>query len=206
MKAAGAADAAAAAERAATWTGVLGVVIGLGALSICLVVISKNMRVLVVDRFEDAFGGPILRSPATCVAIGVVFTVLVQSSSITTSILVPVAAAGLLQLRQVFFVTLGANIGTTCTGLLAALFLLAGGEQGARLGLAIALVHLLFNLLGMAIVLAIPFLRNVPLRLARRFAVLCVERKLVAVGYIAGVFFVGPGVLLLIYHAAHAAF
>jgi len=205
-KAAGADDAPAHLARAASWTGGLGVVIGLAALSVCLVVISKNMRVLVVDRFEGAFGGRVLQNPAACIAIGIVFTVLVQSSSITTSILVPVAAAGLLRLRQVFHVTLGANIGTTCTGLLAALFLLAGGEQGARLGLSIALVHVMFNVLGMTLVLGLPILRDVPVRLAKRFAAVCVERKLVAVGYIVGLFFAGPGVLLLLYRAAQALF
>jgi solute carrier family 34 (sodium-dependent phosphate cotransporter) len=53
--------------------------------------------------------------------LGMVITMSVQSSSITTSILVPLAAAGVLSLRNAYPVTLGANVGTTITALLAAM-------------------------------------------------------------------------------------
>lgn len=188
------------------WTGILGVAVGLLLLSACLVVISKNMRVLVLGPLEGALAGPLLTNPAICIALGVVITLLVQSSSITTSLLVPVAAAGLLQLRQVFHFTLGANIGTTCTGLLAALLLVTGGETGAQLGLAIACVHAVFNLTGTALVFTIRPLHDVPLRLARGFAEAAVRRRSYAVAYLIGVFFVFPGALLLIWRLIQGLF
>lgn len=186
------------------WVGVLGVVAGLLLLSLCLVVIAKNMRVLVLGRLEGALTARLLRHGPTCVALGVIVTVLVQSSSITTSILVPVAAAGLLGLRQVFMVTLGANIGTTCTGLLAALFLVTSGDAGARLGLGIACVHLAFNIAGMSLFLSIPFLREIPIKAATRFSGMCVKRKLHAVTYLIGVFFALPMALLLLFRLGQA--
>ena len=70
----------------------------------------------------------------TALFAGLVMTVAVQSSSITTSILVPLVAAGVLTLRNAFPVTLGANIGTTVTALLASI---AGRERrwtGDRVG------------------------------------------------------------------------
>jgi sodium-dependent phosphate cotransporter len=188
------------------WTGVVGVVVGLALLSICLVVISKNMRVLVLGPLEGALAGPLLTHPLVCIVLGVLLTLLVQSSSITTSLLVPVAAAGLLQLRQVFHFTLGANIGTTCTGLLAALLLVTGGESGAQLGLAIACVHGLFNLAGTAVVFIVRPLHEVPLRLAQGFAEAAVRRRSYAVGYLIGVFFVLPGVLMLLWRLIQGLF
>ena len=116
----------------------------------------------------------------------------------------PIAAAGLLELRQVFHVTLGANLGTTCTGLLAAMLLVTSGESGAITGLAIACVHLCFNSVGMIVVLGLPFLRNLPLRAAEQFAELCLKRKSLAVGYLLGVFFGLPALLLFLVRAFEA--
>jgi sodium-dependent phosphate cotransporter len=179
------------------WAGALGAAVGLLLLSVCLVVISKNMKAVVIGPMEKALAGPLLNNVGVCILLGAVLTVLVQSSSITTSLLVPVAAAGLLQIRQVFHFTLGANIGTTCTGLLAALFLVTSGEPGARVGLAIAVVHALFNSTGTALVLSFRPLHEIPIRLASGFAAVAVRRRLYAVAYLLGVFFALPGLLLL---------
>jgi len=92
--------------------------------------------------------------------IGVIVTVMVQSSSLTTSLLVPLAAAGLLRLEQAFPVTLGANIGTTITAFMAAL---AVSGPNAAVGLEISLVHLLFNLSGIVLIYPVKAVRRVPL-------------------------------------------
>ena len=72
-------------------------------------------------------------------------TALVQSSSVTTSLIVPLAGAGLLSLGQVLPFTMGANVGTTITAMLAALSL------GELTGVAVAFAHLLFNICGITI-------------------------------------------------------
>jgi len=93
--------------------------------------------------------------------IGCGLTILVQSSSITTSVLTPFVGIGALQLEQMLPLTLGANLGTTFTGLLASL--VAEGVDS----LHVALSHLFFNIIGIIIWYPIPFMRNVPLRAAR---------------------------------------
>ena len=113
-------------------------------------------------------------------------TIAVQSSSITTSLLVPMCAAGVLTLRNAFPIMLGANIGTTVTALLASL------ATDNETGLTIALVHTLFNVGGVMIIYPIPFLRRIPLRLARILAVRAQRNMFWVVGYVVGVFILLP--------------
>jgi sodium-dependent phosphate cotransporter len=117
----------------------------------------------------------------------------VQSSSITTSILVPMVAAGVLTIRNAYPLTLGANIGTTTTALLASL-VVARPE-----GLVIALVHTLFNVA--TIVLLYPWRRTrfIPVVLAERLADAALERRSLVLGYVAVVFVLVPfiGVFVL---------
>jgi sodium-dependent phosphate cotransporter len=88
----------------------------------------------------------------------VVTTASVQSSSATTSLLVPLAGTGVLSLRQIFPYTLGANIGTTITAILASL------STGSPAAVTVALAHLSFNILGIAIFYP---LRALPIWLAK---------------------------------------
>ena len=71
--------------------------------------------------------------------IGCAVTILVQSSSITTSALVPLAGVGVLKLEQMLPLVLGADIGTTITA-----FMAASVSSGVE-SLQIALVHMFFN-------------------------------------------------------------
>src|SRR5690606_23352059 len=98
-------------------------------------------------RFVGRGGG------ALGIMVGVAVTVAVQSSSITTSILVPLVAAGILTVPNAFPITVGANIGTTITALIASLAV-ARPE-----GLTIALVHTLFNVSALVLLYPIPKLR-----------------------------------------------
>ena len=113
-------------------------------------------------------------------------TIAVQSSSITTSLLVPMCAAGVLTLRNAFPIMLGANIGTTVTALLASL---ATDNEN---GLTIALVHTLFNVAGVMIIYPIPVLRNIPIRLARLLSMRAQRNAFWVVGYVGTVFILLP--------------
>mmetsp|Transcript_5129 Transcript_5129/g.11650 ORF Transcript_5129/g.11650 Transcript_5129/m.11650 type:complete len:615 (+) Transcript_5129:78-1922(+) len=124
------------------------------------------------------------------ILIGAAITVLVQSSSITTSVLTPLVGLGVIQLEQMFPLTLGANIGTTITGLLAAL--VSGNVEA----LQVALAHLFFNLTGILIWYPIPFMRNVPLSGARALGRWTRRSRSVPPIYIIIVFFVIPLLLL----------
>merc|ERR1712157_382313 len=87
-------------------------------------------------------------------------TILVQSSSITTPTFTPLVGMDVVQLEQMYPITLGANIGTTITALLAALI-------SSTNALQVALAHLFFNISGILIWYPIPFMRNIPLNAAR---------------------------------------
>ncbi len=162
---------------------VTGLVVLLGALYAMV----KIMRSVVLDRVAVLFNTVVFRTTARALLVGLVLTALVQSSSVTTSLVVPLAAAGLLSLRQIFPYTLGANLGTTVTALLAALAL------PETVGLAVALAHLGFNLLGTAIFLP---LGRLPIALAQKLADGAVRSRAIPVAYVLGVYVLLPLVLI----------
>ncbi len=179
------------AERLSVAGGIVVLLVALALLFGSLWLITKMMRKALVGRAETLIDRTIGRAPLLGFAVGLVLTAIVQSSSAVTSILVPLAGAGILTVEQIFPVTLGANVGTTVTALLAAL---AAGPAG----LTIALVHLLFNLSGIILVYPFPPVRMIPVRLARGMANLAAESKLYALAFVLGTFFVVPGILILI--------
>lgn len=124
------------------------------------------------------------------IVIGAAVTVLVQSSSITTSVLTPLVGIGVIQLEQMLPLTLGANIGTTVTGLLASLV------SDSVAALQVALCHLFFNISGIIIWYPIPFMRRIPLNGARELGKWTRRSKLIPPIYIVMVFFVCPLLLL----------
>ncbi len=132
-----------------------------------LLLLVRVMRAATQSSIEVFITRFLGRSALVSILLGAVLTVMVQSSSITTSLLVPLAGAGLLTLEQAFPVTIGANVGTTVTALLATL---AVSGANAQAGVEIALVHVLFNLSGIALVYPVPFIRRLPLVAARSLA------------------------------------
>ena len=174
--------------------GALLVACGVVTVLLALAFVTKNMRRLVAKRVERSLNTALGRgSGLVALAVGMVVTISVQSSSITTSMLIPLAAAGVLTLRNAYPVTLGANVGTTITALLAAL---ATSRPEA---LTIALVHTLFNIGGILLLYPVTALRQIPIRGAEILARVAVERRLLAVAYVAGMFIAVPfvGVALL---------
>jgi len=148
----------------------------------------------VADRVEAAINKALgAGSGFVAMALGVVITVAVQSSSITTSVLVPLAASGVLTLENIYPVTLGANVGTTVTALLAAL------ATGSPAAVSVAIVHTLFNISGIAVFYPWRVLRRIPLDLSERLAEVATERRSVAVAYTVIMFVVVPlaGVMIL---------
>ena len=169
------------------WLGVALVATGLVIVLSALTFITKNMRELVADRVERSLNAVLGRGGgAVAMLLGLIITVAVQSSSITTSILIPLSAAGVLTLRNAYPVTLGANVGTTITALLAAL------AASSPESLTIALVHTTFNISGILLLYVLPFFRDVPVRLAEGLADVAIKRRSWAVAYVVGMFIVLP--------------
>lgn len=170
------------------------IVLGILAIFAAITIIGRVLRALMVGRAKRILHGAIGRGPVTGIASGTVVTVLVQSSSTTTSLMVPLVGSGVFKPKDIYPFTLGANIGTTITGLLAATAL---SGPGAIVGLQIALVHLFYNILGVLVVYGLPFLRNIPLKAAKRLAEVATERHSLAAAYVLTVFFIIPGLCVL---------
>lgn len=154
-----------------------------------LVGIVTVMRSTMLTHIESLVSRALARNAIIAMIVGLVATVMVQSSSITTSLLVPLAGAGVLKLEHAFPVTIGANVGTTVTALLAAL---AVTDANAGAGLTIALVHLLFNVSGTLLIYPFEPIRRIPLTLARMLADVAVKSRRWAILYVVGLFYVIP--------------
>ncbi|GAB6386777.1 Na/Pi symporter [Stutzerimonas marianensis] len=175
------------------WPGAALIIIGIGLILFVVQAIGKLLRKVMVGRAKDIMHASVGRGPLSGIASGTLITVLVQSSSTTTSLIVPLAGTGVFTLKQVYPFTLGTNIGTCVTALLAAT---AIAGPTAELAMQIALVHLLFNLFGILLIYVTPVLRGVPPAIANTLANLAQRSKLYVGAYIGGVFFGLP--LLLI--------
>lgn len=171
------------------YPGVAKIILGIGLIMLSITYMGKIMKSLMVGKAKELLHKSIGKGPLSGIASGAITTVLVQSSSTTTSLMVPLVGSNVLQAKDIYPFTLGANIGTCITALIAAL-----GVSGVNSGFAlqIALVHLLYNVLGVMVIYGIPMLRNIPLNLSYQLSVIAAERKLYGAAYIAGLFFFMP--------------
>ena len=166
-------------------------IVGLLMLFGSLVMLMTNLRGALLSRLERLFRSVFFRNDLMAGVVGTIATVLVQSSSITTSLIVPLAGAGAVTLRRVFAFMLGANVGTTVTGVIAA----AATGDGKVIAATIAASHVLFNICG--ILIWYP-LRVVPLGLATWYGHLAARSKRYAILFLVMVFFVIPFIGILI--------
>ncbi|MDO5454469.1 MAG: Na/Pi symporter [Corynebacterium sp.] len=169
----------------------LGVILILAVISF----IGKMLKALLVGTAQKVFHNAIGRGPVSGVASGTLVTVLVQSSSTTTSLAVPLAATGKFSLQQIFPFVVGANIGTTITALIAA-FGFSGIEGQAAL--QAAFVHLLYNVFAALLIMSLPGLRTLPRKGAELLARLGAENKLYVAVWVVGIFLAIPALLILV--------
>lgn len=173
--------------------GTIFLIFGLLLIFAGLWMITRQMKRVMSGRMEGAINGILGKGAGIgALGVGLLMTMAVQSSSITTSILVPLVAAGVLTIENAFPVTLGANVGTTVTALLASL---AADSPDA---LVIAMAHVVFNVLGILIIYPFPRIRSIPLRLAGATAHAATRHKSLVVAYVFGLFIVLPLAILLI--------
>ena len=156
-----------------------------------LILMVKTLKLLMLSKLENLFDRVIFKNAHRALLFGVVLTILVQSSSITTSVAVPLVGAGIITVTQVFPYTMGANIGTTMTGLLAALGAMASGANPdlALIGLQVAFFHVGFNILGVALMWRF---RAIPVAIANRFATMAMRNRAIPIVYIITTFYVIP--------------
>jgi len=152
--------------------------------------LTRVLKSLMLGRIESMLGGYLDRHGPVGILVGAGATAAVQSSSVTTSFFVPLAAAGVLKPRQIYPMVLGANLGTTITALLASL-------AGSVAGLTLAFTHLLFNLLGLLIFYPVPEMRW-PIWIADKFGRFAVRRRVMAVVYVIVAFYLIPLLLMFL--------
>jgi sodium-dependent phosphate cotransporter len=172
--------------------------IGLSVATIflALLLLVRALKAVMRTRAEIYVTRALNTSTPVAMLLGAMITVSVQSSSITTSLLVPLAGAGLLTLERAFPITLGANVGTTITALMASM---AVAGPNAEAGVTIALVHFFFNVVGVALVYGIPGARQLPLRAATRLADTAVASRRLAFLYVLGLFYGLPALLVFVF-------
>ena len=153
--------------------------------------IVKLLRSLVLDNIKQYFDKYIFKTALRAILFGMVLTIMVQSSSITTSTIVPLAGAGIVTLRKLYPFTIGANIGTTVTALLASLTLNVTA-------MVAAFAHLFFNIFGIIVIFLNPLLKEVPIKLAEWMSTVSIKNKFIPIIYLAAFFFVLPLLIIFI--------
>lgn len=160
------------------------------ALSVILLFASIKLFTNIIYKLFIGSGASkfeklIFKNPFKSFGWGAVATASLQSSSVTTSFIVPLVATSKIQLKHIYPFIVGANIGTTITALLAALF-------KSPEAISIAVAHLLFNLIGGILFLLIPILNRLPLFLTNFLASLVLKHRIISVVYIIITFFLLP--------------
>ena len=168
-------------------SGIIAALISFALLFIALHFIVRTLKSLVLSKVEKFFQRYIFRTPILSFFLGVVLTAFVQSSSITTSIVVPLIGAGVISIPQIYPYLLGANVGTTITAFLASFV------TGSPAAVTVAFAHLVFNIFGIAIFWP---LKAIPIWLAEKLSTLTQKSKLVPILYILIVFFIIPGTMI----------
>ena len=175
-----------------TLTAVVSFVVAILLLFFALSRLVSIMKQLIIGKVERLLHGYLFANPIRSLLIGIVLTAIVQSSSIITSLVVPIVGAGILTVEQIFPYTIGANIGTTVTAIMASLI-----TQNPA-AVSTAFVHLLFNISGGIIWYGIPFLRKIPIALSKLLAGVAYKKRWVAILYVVITFYIAPLLLATI--------
>ncbi len=154
--------------------------------------ISQFVSRSLIGRSRERLKEHIFQNPYKAFAWGGVLTAAVQSSSITTSLIVPLVAKGKVSLSKAFPFVMGANMGTTITALVATLF-------SSQAALELAIVHFLFNLFGALVFLPYQPVRRWPEVLAATFGKLTLKHRIYGFLYIFLLFFAIPFLLIYCY-------
>ena len=171
------------------WQGIILILTGIALILFVVHSAGKILKKLMTGRALEILNSAVGRGPVTGMGAGGIITVMVQSSSTTTALIVPMAGSGVMSMKQVYPFTLGGNLGTTVTALLAATAITG---STAILAFQIALLHMLFNLTAILLIFSVPFLRNIPPNIAEKMASVTQKNKWFVGAYIITLFFLVP--------------
>jgi sodium-dependent phosphate cotransporter len=161
-------------------------------LFLALKYMTRSMKSALMVKMENLFDAYLFKTALRGFVVGTILTAIVQSSSVTTSLAVPLIGAGILTMKQIFPYMIGANLGTTITAMLASF---AIGGEGAKVAITVAFAHLWFNIAGASIWYP---LKKVPIVISDKMAEICSRSRKFAFIYLAIMFYVIPGLLILL--------
>ena len=164
----------------------LTVLLGVILLFAAVKVVSKLIYQLWVNKTNST---TIFKSKLQSFSWGLVITSAIQSSSLSTSLMVPLVATGRVHIERAFAFIIGANLGTTVTALIAASF-------KSEVAISLAIAHLIFNLIGCLLFVAVPYLFRFVTYLSGQLAILTLRNRAIGLAYILVTFFVMPFTLI----------
>uniref|UniRef100_A0A8C9S2U4 Sodium-dependent phosphate transport protein 2A n=1 Tax=Scleropages formosus TaxID=113540 RepID=A0A8C9S2U4_SCLFO len=182
------------------WVGLILLGASLAVLCSCLVLIvkvlnsilkgqvAKIIQKIINTDFPYPFGWV---TGYLAMLVGAGMTFVVQSSSVFTSALTPLIGIGVISIERAYPLTLGSNIGTTTTAILAAL-----ASPGDKLASAfqIALCHFFFNIIGILLWYPVPAMR-LPIRMAQTLGERTAKYRWFAVLYLVLCFLLLPSLV-----------
>ncbi|MBN3038092.1 MAG: Na/Pi symporter [Candidatus Omnitrophica bacterium] len=166
--------------------------ISLILLFAALYVITKQMGSLVAKRAEIVLSNVIGRHGILAIFVTMIFTAIIQSSSITIALMIPLLAAGILNVEAMYPLVMGANVGTTVTAILASL------ATGSIPALSVAFVHFIFNIIGVCFIYPIAILRRIPVFLSKSLGNIGFRKRRYVILYVLVVFFIIPALLIMV--------
>ncbi|MFN8886009.1 MAG: Na/Pi symporter [Cyclobacteriaceae bacterium] len=166
--------------------GVMSIVSLFGSILFFRKIITQLLGFGSPEKFQRFF----FRNTLKSFAWGLLTTAAIRSSTVTTSLVVPLVAKKVVKLKSAVPFILGANIGTTITAFIAA-------TLNSNAAISIAIAHFLFNFIGVMIFLPIPYIKDLPLKLANGLGRLTLRHRLIGFSYLLFTFFFIP--FLLIY-------
>ncbi len=173
-------------------TGWIVLIIAFASLYFALRSLVKVLRSLLDDDLQGKIKKYLFKTPWQAMLFGLALTIAVQSSSITTSVLVPIIALGVVVAMQALPYFLGANIGTSTTALIAAMSLASDGSAEGIASLNVALVHMVFDIYAILLLFPLTQTRKVPVWLAERTGGWLSKGRILSIVYIALVFYLLP--------------
>lgn len=165
------------------------VVISLILLFTSIKLLTKVIQETIIGGSKSKLRKYIFERPFKSFGWGLVFTAAIQSSSVSTSLVVPLVATSRVRLRNAYPFILGANLGTTITTLIAATF-------SSEAAISIAMFHLLFNLTGVVLFMSSTKLRIGFVNLTKRFSIAITRKRIVGLAYVIITFFILPFILI----------
>jgi len=161
-------------------------------LFLSIKLLTSVIRKSVIGDSQNKLRKFVFQKPIKSFGWGVLITSAIQSSSVSTSLLVPLVATKKIRLTHAFPFIIGANMGTTLTALIAASF-------SSETAMSIAIAHLVFNLSGALLFMLFAGARDGMVSFAKKFSNVITRKRVIGLVYVVVTFFLLPFLLISIH-------